>query len=178
MKRKRVDSTARFWKKVVIRGKDDCWNWRGRGKNYPTHWDGKKGMGANRYSLQLKLGRSLKTEEFACHTCDNKRCVNPSHLFVGSSLDNSKDMVGKGRKESGEDVYGAKLTASDVLKLRIKYAKGNISIRDLAAETKVSEANLNHVLRGKTWKHVGGPIDTRKKGDRWRQAIEIKKAGL
>jgi DNA-directed RNA polymerase subunit RPC12/RpoP len=52
--------------------------------------------GAHRFALELHLGRRLARHEYACHHCDNPRCIRVSHLFVGSSADNMRDAVRKG----------------------------------------------------------------------------------
>jgi Pectobacterium phage endonuclease len=161
MQRKTTPAKIRFWRLIRIKGPDDCWPWKSRGKGYPNFWDGIDQIGANRFGLQLKLGRPLNPWELACHTCDNPRCLNPIHLFAGSSADNSRDMVLKKRKEVGENVAGAKLTDEKVLDIRWRYAKRDITLWNLATVYNVVVASIHHIVRGKTWKHVGGPIDTR-----------------
>lgn len=167
--RRKTPAKVRFWRKVEVGTADSCWLWKDpEQKHYANFWDGRKQIGAHRYSLELKLGRELKEGEFACHTCDNKRCVNPKHLFPGTRLDNSRDMVSKNRKEVGQDVFGAKMTDEKVRSMRKRYAKNNISIRRLARYYGITDSNASYILQGKTWKHVGGPIDNRSSTERRR----------
>lgn len=154
----KTPAIIRFWKHVNKKDLKECWEWVGGVlDNYPNFWDGRKQIGAHRFILQIKLKRLLSDQELACHTCDNKRCVNPKHLFAGSDLDNSRDMVGKGRKERGEQVNGAKLKASDVLKIRKAYAKGDTG-DSLAKQYHVTGDNIRAIVKGKSWLHIDGPI--------------------
>lgn len=165
MARRKTDPEIRFWRKVIKRGPDDCWIWVGTSARYGSFWDGERASSSHRFSLEKKIGRKLKAGrwgEFALHTCDNKRCVNPRHLFVGSSLDNSRDMVRKGRKEKGSDVYGAVLDERKVLKIRVKFATGRYTLPEMGKRFGVCAETIWWVVRGKCWKHIGGPISTTK----------------
>ena len=101
----------RFWTKVSK--SDGWWEWSGGqhvagggfiyGVFYIRNGRGNgRQIKAQRYALQLKLGRPLRAGFFACHTCDNPLCVRPDHLFEGSPRDNSHDMAAKGRSTAGE----------------------------------------------------------------------------
>ena len=146
-----------------------CWEWKtGSEDRYPVFWDGKRSVSAHRYALERKLGRRLKRNEMSLHTCDNKRCVRPSHLFAGVALDNSKDMIRKGRKERGESVVGSAaerliLTEADIIPIRDRYAAGE-TCKQIAKDFPCTPDNILAVVRGKSWKHIGGPIGTRKPG--------------
>ena len=91
--------SERFWDKVEIKGKEDCWTWSGSrsGSGYGQFWDGTRNIPAHWYLLTIKPTAGQE----ACHTCDNKLCVRPSHIFIGTRSDNMKDMVKKGRHNTG-----------------------------------------------------------------------------
>lgn len=96
----------RFWSKVAITANDNfCWNWNG------TNRDSKKPYGRmifmkngkpNLYSthrVSYKINYGIDPKEFhVLHTCDNPKCVNPKHLFLGTNADNVKDKVSKKRQ--------------------------------------------------------------------------------
>lgn len=80
----------------------DCWEWTGN-KNmlgYGMIWYDGKNIRAHRVSYLIFNG-DLSDNLFVCHKCDNPSCVNPSHLFLGTSKDNMRDMIKKGRAKMG-----------------------------------------------------------------------------
>lgn len=88
----------RFWSKVEKLGPDDCWEWLGgtRKGGYGSFWKDGKTKVASRVSYEFVSG-SIPDGMHCCHTCDNPPCVNPAHLFIGTSLTNVRDKMTKGR---------------------------------------------------------------------------------
>lgn len=92
----------RFWSRVD-KGKDksSCWLWRaGKSNGYGTFMVGSRNYGAHRISWGLTMG-GVPKGLWVLHNCpggDNPACVNPAHLFLGTNLDNMRDMIKKGRK--------------------------------------------------------------------------------
>lgn len=89
-----------------------------------------------------------------CHHCDNRRCVRPAHLFLGTHKDNSVDAVTKGRTARGEKATRAILTEAQVLLIRESYIKGVVTMPMLADRFGVSKWTINSVLRRDSWRHV------------------------
>lgn len=88
----------RFWEKVDTSG--ECWEWTGaRTKAGYGNLSLPRGAGninAHRYSFLLHYGPFHKSL-IVCHSCDNRGCVNPAHLWLGTDHDNAKDKMRKGR---------------------------------------------------------------------------------
>jgi len=85
---------------------------------------------------------------FICHKCDNPPCVNPAHLFLGTSLVNVRDMVAKGRNPHGERHAGHTLSDANIAELRARYAAGGVSQRVLGHEYGVSQQLVSRWVRG------------------------------
>lgn len=94
------------------------------------------------------------------HSCDNRRCFNPRHIFPGTPRDNTDDMVAKDRQAKGERTALSKLTCALVQQARREYAEG-ITSGQLATRYGVSVNVMCAALSGETWKHVSNPIKMR-----------------
>lgn len=88
-----------------------------------------------------------------CHTCDNRCCVNPNHLFLGTPGDNSRDMTRKGRSAYGEKHSQSKLTESDVNRIR-ELRKSGETQESIASRYGVARRTIGDVVNNKMWKHM------------------------
>ena len=148
-------SVDRFWERV--KKTNGCWEWQGAvsdtgyGKACIGH---QRTMNAHQLAYILTHG-PIPKGHVVCHRCDNRRCVNPDHLFLGTQGDNVRDMTAKGRNRYvpryGEDNPSSKLTREDVSEIRRRWARGGIRQIDLAHMFSVSDTQISNIVRGKHW---------------------------
>ena len=131
---------------------------------------------AHRLSYEIHIG-PIPEGMLICHHCDNRACVNPAHLFLGTPADNSKDMVAKGRStkgrmtsiaprgdkhytrrikgaQRGQRNNGSRLTDEQVLEIRRLFAQGDASQHQLGRSFGVSQATISHIVNRIAWKHL------------------------
>jgi len=96
-----------------------------------------------------------------CHKCDAPGCVNPEHLFLGTQLDNMRDMHAKGRNHGkgapGESNRNNKLTEVQVLEIRRLHADTGMTIAQLGRHFGVYYTAISKIVNGKTWAHLPHP---------------------
>jgi hypothetical protein len=149
-----ADDTARFWAKVNVAGPDECWVWIAarNTRGYGTfRWEGRTAS-AHRVSYEIHNG-SIPEGMSICHTCDNRWCVNPAHLFLGTHAQNMADMKSKNRAvgHMGEKHPSAKLTDDDVRAIRTDTSS---TLKELAARYGVSFGLIGHIRHRRNWSHL------------------------
>lgn len=160
--------TRNFWTKVNKREVDECWNWTGglASTGYGSFGNGPPiPHGAHRTSWLLRYGEIPKGL-WVLHKCDNRACVNPDHLFLGTNLDNIMDRNMKGRTSSGprhsavmrpakgESNAGAKLTQQEVLEIRGLCAQRRLSHETIGAMYGVRKVTVYRISSRRYWRHL------------------------
>jgi hypothetical protein len=146
-----------FWDQVepVDSG---CYEWTGKMEKSGygrVSWYGKKRL-AHRVAMFLSSRLAdLDTKLLVLHRCDNRKCCNPRHLFLGTHSDNTCDAVSKGRQftpdNRGERSGLSKLTNAQADDIRRLYAAGGVPQCKIAAEYGVSQMVISKVVRGVTY---------------------------
>lgn len=138
-------------------GENDCWEWVGglNSDGYGLYRNHK----AHRFAYSVAHGE-IPHGLFVLHSCDNRRCVNPAHLRVGTHTDNMRDMYARGRQprmpvgwSSGENAWNAKLNWQTVREIR---RLTDISDSEFARRLGVIPRTIYNVRKGKSWVEAGG----------------------
>lgn len=145
--------SKRFWSGVDKQGPDECWLWSEGcfDSGYGQVRQGKKKRRAHRVAWELARG-PIPGGLCVLHSCDNPPCCNPSHLFIGTLQDNSRDRDAKGR---GADVNGernpaAKLNREDVANIRRRSESGEAH-RSIAALFGIHRNHVGRIVRKERW---------------------------
>jgi len=160
------DISSRFWSKVSIGEENECWEWQAAmyrgGYGAFRGRDGRMST-AHRTAYQLEKGE-IPERYVIYHSCDNRKCVNPSHLFCGTQQDNIDDMWKKGRaatgkqlnhvSQAGEFNHAARITREQALMVLYLYRHGYAQA-DIACQTDVSRSNVWCIVHRRSWIHLG-----------------------
>jgi len=138
----------RFWAKV--KKTDTCWLWTsslyGQGRYGKFFVGNKKSIGAHRFSYMLNKG-SIPCGLMILHTCDVPSCVNPEHLYAGTSRDNERDAIDRGRIARRETHGMHKLTDEEVREIR----KTKRNTKMIALKYGISITWVKDLRRGNWW---------------------------
>ena len=143
--------------KAVRQGECLVWAKHINRSGYGSVWSGGKNRDAHRVSYELHHG-PIPQGMCVMHSCDNRACIEPSHLSIGTRTENMQDMANKGRasKVSGESHSLSKLTPSQVAEIRRRYTpydRKNSSCA-MAREFGVNQSTLWSALKARTWKEA------------------------
>ena len=148
-----------FWRRVDVRGDDECWDWQGVTSTYGYGYLNVAGerVASHRRAMELVSG-TIPDGQHVLHNCDNPPCVNPAHLRLGTHADNMRDAVKRGRRPKtrpnlrGKLHPNSKLTADNVREIRRRYVRGNG--QKLADEFGIDLSQVHNIVRRRQWRHV------------------------
>ena len=145
----------RFNSKVIKT--ETCWSWaKGCFKDgYGGFCLNGKNERSHRVSY-IHFKGEIPEGMLVCHSCDNRKCVNPAHLFLGTNKENLSDMAKKGRSTIGIKNPMAKMTPDLVLELRDRYFKGGVTYLNLANEYGFAKSTIHSVVKAVNWKRLSG----------------------
>lgn len=145
---------TRFLRRVSVNGFNprECWAWEGAGKgNGYGHLSFRgSSMGAHRAAYLLFCGEISQGLD-VCHSCDNRCCVNPDHLYLGTRQDNMDDCRSKGRACGGARKH---LREHQVQEIR-RRANGGHSLRKISEQMNIAYSAVRSVVRGETYVGIG-----------------------
>ena len=153
---KSIPLKQRFWARVDRLGPDKCWEWMGFIGNHGYGAISRGGRGgarvlAHRVSWEIVHGQ-IPDDLCILHKCDNRSCVNPDHLFLGTKKDNMMDCVDKKRHAFGERVAHARLTLEDVWWIRFTRQICGAALKDIGLVFGVSDSNVSMIISGRRWR--------------------------
>lgn len=134
-----------------VRKTAGCWEWvAAMGVNgYGHYWFSGRPRPAHQAAYLLFKG-PIPDGLLVLHECDNRRCVNPSHLFLGTNAENMADMVQKRRQAIGSKVGSSKLTEDQIAAIR----EDRRSQRRIGADYGVSHTTIWQIKTGQIWRHA------------------------
>ena len=154
--------TAEFEKRFVQRP-SGCWEWAGSSFTARGGYGcatmrpfGIVNMRAHRLAWKLYRG-DISSAQHVLHRCDNPKCVNPEHLFLGDQILNMADRDGKHRQNRGDTHGRHKLTESQAVAI----IADERWISEIAKAFSVSESTVSNIKCGRSWKHLGPRVGRR-----------------
>ena len=150
------DDLERFASKFTRGAENECWEWKagkfdvGYGAFFVKAI--RQNHSASRVAWMIHSGQNVPKGMVICHTCDNRACVNPAHLYLGDHRDNNTDTIkrGRGNRTVGENCSWAKLTESDVLEIRSSRERQFV----LAKRFGLHPSTVSQIKAGLRWKHI------------------------
>lgn len=138
-----------FWNRVSRRRPDECWDWIG--VVTPYGYGVFNNRRAHRLSYQINVGEPGAFD--VLHTCDNRKCCNPNHLYLGTDIENARDRVVRNRTAKGSKNAHAVLTEEQVSNIKASLRAGAL-VTPLAAQYGVTRMTIRRIRMGSHWRHV------------------------
>lgn len=148
------EELEKFLSRIQVSG--ECWEWIGKGNCFGygrMTFLGEHGVRAHRVSWMLFCGDIPSGRILVCHRCDNPKCVNPDHLFLGTDDDNQKDKCRKRRQPEGVSHWKHRFTNDDIREIRRLRHQGK-KLREIAVRFNTDPSSVRHISLRHVWDHV------------------------
>lgn len=129
-----------------------CSRSKTKGGYSSIYYNGKTEL-VHRIVLTLAKGAPTEAKKYACHTCDNPKCINPNHLYWGSQKINVQDCISKGRFDH-KGVKNSKCILTEKQILEIKYDYTAFTLQNIAGKYNISVPHVSMIKNGKRWAHI------------------------
>ena|SRR6202000_3283637 len=145
----------RFWDKVDIGGPNQCWFWKSAktSRGYGAFFIDSRIVNAHRMAWELANKSDIPGGMVIRHKCDVCSCVNPAHLEIGTSADNSMDMVERKRSPAGDKNGAAALSEIDAKFIKFWLRRGFVGSH-IAEAFSVCKGMIYHIKHGRNWNHI------------------------
>ena len=142
----------------ITKDENGCWNWSAyiATTGYGMFRFRQRNTKAHRVSYVIHRGE-IPDGLHVLHKCDNRKCVNPDHLFLGTNADNMRDMALKGRAVKGSAHKRSRLTEPQVAEVLVLKQQYGVPCYRIAACVGVDKSTIEQIVRGVTWPHVPRP---------------------
>ena len=169
---------ARFWSKADVGQQTQCWNWLGscRTTGYGSFRLNGQLLQAHRVAYEIFYSAPSDNTLYVLHFCDNRKCVNPFHLHLGTHADNMREASERGGFKRGYDNHAAKFTDETIVEMRKMYAAGGFSGRALSKHFGIGRDYVYEVVTGRERLSAGGPIVRHAKG-RYGSLVKVEDLG-
>jgi hypothetical protein len=166
-----TDPKSYLLSRIDVNEKTGCWDWKAYKDKYGygvwctgSHQSNtRRYIKTHRLSYEIFKG-SIPDGKLVCHTCDNRSCVNPDHLFCGDWNDNVQDMVSKGRNKiiinpmKGSKNGKSKLSENDINFIRSNHFSVNkitgLTTSKMACLFDVDRTTIQRIMARRGWRHV------------------------
>jgi plasmid stability protein len=150
--RRRISLAGKITVGWKVNENTNCWEVTSHKPNcdgYPCIQDNHRPKTICRFNYEKSYGE-IPRDKVLRHTCDNRLCINPEHIIIGTQKDNMQDMIDRNRNVKGESVGTHKLTEEDVINIRAS----NEGAVPLAKKYGIHYSNIHFIRKRQSWKHI------------------------